>query len=196
MTEHKMIEQKFKKNYGFLKSSEIESRTDWRMLRKMLDDNTVTKVKRGVYRLNSAIRNDQHVELAKMIPDGVFCMFSAWYYYNLALYIPFEHHIAIRKSKKVTLPSYPPVKLYYRIDEYYLLGITEVEIDNHKVKIYDLEKSVCDAIRFRKVAGIDTTAEILKNYLNRQDRDLNKLIRYARILRIEKFVMDTISMML
>jgi len=191
-----MIESKFKKNYGFLKSSEIESRTDWRMLHKMLDNNTITKVKRGVYRLNSAIRNDQRVELAKLIPDGIFCMFSAWHYYNLSLYNPFEFYMAIRKSKKVTLPSYPPVKLYYWIDEYYLLGITEVKIDNQKVKIYDLEKSVCDAIRFRKVAGIDTAAEILKNYLSRQDRDLDKLMRYARILRIENFVRETIIMML
>jgi predicted transcriptional regulator of viral defense system len=191
-----MIESTFKKNYGLLKSSEIESRTDWRMLRKMLDNNTVAKVKRGVYRLNSAIRNDQRVELAKLVPDGVFCTFSAWHYYNLSLYNPFEYYMAIKKSKKVTLPSYPPMKLYYWIDKYYLLGITEVVIDNQKVKIYDLEKSVCDAIRFRKAAGMDSTAEILNNYLKRPDKDLDKLVRYARILRIEKFVRETITMML
>ena len=62
------------------------------------------------------------------------------------------------------------------------MGITEIEEEGYKIRIYDLEKSVCDAIRFRNKVGIDTVSEILKNYLKRQDKDLDKMIRYAKIL--------------
>jgi len=69
-------------------------------------------------------------------------------------------------------------------------------VEGYKVRVYDLEKSVCDAIRFRNKIGIDTVSEILKKYLKRRDKDLDKLTMYARTLRIEKFVRETITIML
>ena len=43
------------------------------------------------------------------------------------------------------------------------------------LKIYDLEKSVCDAIKYRNRVGIDVSSEILRNYLSRKDCDITKL---------------------
>jgi predicted transcriptional regulator of viral defense system len=190
------LENILNKNSGFLKSNEISSRTEWRLLRKMIDNNTVTKVKRGLYRLNEFNTDTQMIEVAKSFPCAVFCLFTAWRHYELSTYLPFEFHIAIPRNKFIKIPDYPPVRVYYFTNKIHQLGITEVEMNGAKVKMYDLEKSVCDAIRFRKKAGIDTTSEILKNYLKRQDRDLDKLVRYAQVLRIEKFVRETITLML
>jgi len=67
---------------------------------------------------------------------------------------------------------------------------------NHSIKIYDLEKSVCDAVRFRNRIGLDITIEVVKNYVGRKDRDLNKLINYARQLRIESIMQNMIMPML
>ena len=124
----------------FVKTNEFTRRNQWYQLKKMIEQGTVTKVKRGVYYLGSEIMLDQHVEVAKIIPDGVFCMFTSWRYYELSVYNPHEFYVAIRKKQKINLPVYPPIKLFYWIDEFYLLGITEVQIDNHTVKMYDLEK--------------------------------------------------------
>jgi predicted transcriptional regulator of viral defense system len=186
----------FKKNSGFLQSKELKTRTEWRVLEKMLADNSVSKVKRGLYRLNDFGFDMQPMEVAKIIPCGVYCLFTAFRFYELSTYIPFEFHIAVSRNKKVNLPDYPPIRVYYLTDKIYQLGITEADWNGAKVKMYDLEKTVCDAIRFRKKVGIDTTSEILKNYLKRTDKDLDKLVRYARALRIEKFVRETITLML
>jgi predicted transcriptional regulator of viral defense system len=186
----------FNENSGFLQSKELKNRTEWRVLEKMLENNSVSKVKRGLYRLNDFSFDMQPMEVTKIVPCGVYCLFTAFRFYELSTYIPFEFHIAITQNKKVNLPDYPPIKIYYLIEKIYQLGITEVDWNGAKVKMYDLEKSVCDAIRFRKKVGIDTTSEILRNYLKRRDKDLDKLVRYARILRIEKFVRETITLML
>ena len=186
----------FKENNGFLGSKDIGSRNNWRELRKILDNNIAIKIKKGLYRLNEDVTIDQHVEIVKIIPDGIFCMFTAWRYYNLSVYNPYEFNVAIRKKQKIVLPIYPPIKLYYWIDKFYFLGIIEIIIDNQKIKIYDLEKSVCDAVRFRNKIGIDMMSEILKNYLKRQDKDLNKLAEYASQLRIEKVMGEIITVML
>jgi predicted transcriptional regulator of viral defense system len=180
----------------FVKTNDFTKRNQWYQLKKMIEQGTVTKVKRGVYYVGSEITLDQHVEVAEIIPDGVFCMFTAWRYYDLSVYNPHEFYVAIRKKQKINLPAYPPIKLFYWIDEFYLLGIAEIQIDNQTVKMYDLERSVCDAMRFRNKIGIDMMSEILKNYLKRKDKNLNKLSQYAKQLRIEKMMIELITVML
>jgi len=190
---YKDIENKFVKNSGFLQSSDISTRTDWRMLRKMIDNKKVTKVKRGLYKLNDSNIDTQMIEVAKSFPFAVFGLFSAWRYYELSTYIPFAFHIVIPHNKYIKLPDYPPLRVYYLTEKAYKLGIKEIDMSGSKIKIYDLEKSVCDAIRFRNKVGIDTTIEVLKNYVKRKDRDLNLLSKYAQQLRIEN-IMQTMIM--
>jgi predicted transcriptional regulator of viral defense system len=84
----------------------------------------------------------------------------------------------------VILPDYPPVSLYYWSQSALEIGVTQREIDGYKVKIYDLEKSVCDAVKFRKKVGIDISSEILKNYLKRSDKNLTRLNEYAKRMRV------------
>ena len=49
----------------------------------------------------------------------------------------------------------------------------------HTVKIYDMEKTICDCVRYRNKIGIDTVKECINEYLKRKDKDLNKLIKYV-----------------
>ena len=186
----------FSVNYGFLKSKDIEDRTQWRALNKMLIDNRVSKIKRGLYKLNDFEHNASFVELSNIVPCGVICMFSAWFYYDLTTTIPYENHIAITRDKKIKLPAYPPIKLYYFSEKFYHLGITQIDIDGKIVEIYDLEKSVCDAVRFRNRAGMEIAIEVVKNYVKRNDRNFDKLTKYARQLRIEKIIQNMIMPML
>ena len=177
----------FYANSGFLKSSRIVSRTQWRVLQKMLADNSVSKVKRGLYRLNDFEHDTSFVEASYIVPNGVFCSFSAWYHYN---------HIAVMQKKKVHLPDNPPIKLYYLSERFYQLGITQITFGIQPVMIYDLEKSVCDAVRFRNKVGLDIAIEVVKNYVRRKDRNFSKLTQYAQTLRIEKIMQNMIMPML
>ena len=186
----------FQANSGFLKSDNIVGRTQWRTLSNMLNDNSVSKVKRGLYRLNNFENDTSWVEVSNIVPAGVFCMFSAWFYYGLTTTIPCENHIAVTQNKKVWVPDYPPIRLYYLSDAFYQLGITQIIADNQSIKIYDLEKSVCDAVRFRNKVGFDITIEVLKNYVRRKNKNLNRLSEYARTLRIEKIMQNLIMPML
>jgi hypothetical protein len=47
-----------------------------------------------------------------------------------------------------------------------------------------MEKSVCDALRYRNKIGIDVSAEILRNYLSRKERNITRLTSYAKSMRI------------
>jgi len=191
----KLIEM-FQANSGFLNSKDVSGRTQWRMINKMLNDNSISKVKRGLYRLNDFENDTSFVEVSNIVPTGVFCLFSAWFFYDLTTTIPYENHIAVTQNKKVQLPDNPPIKLYYLSDRFYQLGITQINQGNQFVKIYDLEKSVCDAVRFRNKVGMDVAIEVVRNYVKRRDRNFDKLAKYSRQLRIEKIIQNMIMLML
>ena len=145
----------------------------------------LVRVKRGVYAKEIALA-DTMVDVETLIPGGILCMFSAWEHYGLTTQVPQQYDVAIKRGRKVVVPQYPNFKLHNLSDNTLNLGVTTEVISGYKVKIFDLEKCVCDAVKFRNKIGIDVCTEIVKNYLRRRDRDIPKLMRYAKILRVAK----------
>ena len=182
----------FTSNHGFLQAKHLTLRNQWYQLNKLIDSGEVVKLKRGLYCFREYTVTGQNREVAHIVPSGVFCLFTAWQHYNLSTNIPYEYHIAIKREDKLSLPQYPPIKIYRWSEKFYNLGVIETE----KIKIYDIEKSVCDAVRFRNKVGLDITYEVVKNYVRRRDRNFNKLSNYARLLRIEKIMQSIIMPML
>ena len=60
----------------------------------------------------------------------------------------------------------------------------KMKIDGFNIRVYDVERSVCDAVKFRNKVGMDVCSEIINNYLERPNRNLSKLMDYARKLRV------------
>ena len=118
------------------------------------------------------------------VPDGVVCLLSAAAYYKLSTYRPDAIDVAIpRKAKVSTLPDWPEVNLYYYTDERFELGITVIEEGTNRFRIYDIEKTVVDIVFYREKVGIEETKEILTSYLRRKDRNINRLVRYAEMMK-------------
>ena len=64
------------------------------------------------------------------------------------------------------------------------IGVTEMEICGYQVKITDVERSVCDAVKYRNKIGLDVCSEIINEYLKRKDRNISRLCEYAKQLRV------------
>ena len=118
------------------------------------------------------------------VPTGVVCLMSAAVYYNLTTYRPGAVDVAIgRKAKVSTLPDWPEVNLYYYTDERFELGIETIADGKNHFRIYDIEKTIVDIVFYREKVGIEEMKEILINYLRRKDRNLNRLVRYAELMK-------------
>lgn len=118
------------------------------------------------------------------VPNGVICLLSAAVYYNLCDYRPDAIDVAIpRKGKVSTLPEWPVFNICYFTDERFEVGIETIEDGNNRFRIYDIEKTVVDIVFYREKIGIEETKEVLTTYLSRKTRNLNRLIRYAEILK-------------
>lgn len=109
---------------------------------------------------------------------------SAAAYYNLTTYRTDAIDVAIqRKSKISTMPDWPQIDVFCFSDDRFETGVSTIHDGKNEFKIYDMEKTVVDIVFYRARVGIEETKEVLINYLHRKDRNLNRLIRYAELLK-------------
>ena len=61
----------------------------------------------------------------------------------------------------------------------------EKEISGYKVLITDMERSVCDAVKYRNKIDLDVCGEVIDNYLKNQNRNITLLHKYTARLRVK-----------
>lgn len=120
-------------------------------------------------------------------PKGVICLLSAAVYYHLTTFIPDAVDVAIpRKAKVSTMPDWPKMSVHHYTDDRHELGVITVKEGGNEFQIYDMEKTVVDIVFYREKVGIEETKEILVTYLQRKDRNLNRLLKYAELMKCDK----------
>lgn len=186
MTER--IKELFSVNNGYVTAKQMPDNATYMAIQRLVNKGVVDRVRKGVYYYSE---DDNHlmIDIDKVVPSGVLCLYSAWFYYDLSVQIPQSYCVAIEKSRKLILPSYPPISLYYWKKEYQELGVARLNVHGYDVPIYDIEKCVCDAIKHRTRVGIEVSSEVVRNYLKRKDRDLVRLIKYASKMRVKNILM-------
>ena len=177
------IHRALTKSGGVIRSYELQEPRAYYNINKEIKSGNVIRIKNGVYMLPEELASTM-IDVARIVPGGVVCMYSAWDYYGLTTQIPDGFYIAIEKHRKVVVPDIMGIILCYWQEKYCTMGVVETEIANHKVKIFCIEKSVCDAIKFRNKIGTEAAIEILKNYLKRKERNISLLMDFAKQMRI------------
>lgn len=188
----------FTEHSGYARTQDICSRgIHNKYLQQLVDEGSIIKLKHGLYSLTNVDNYAALKEALLTIPDGIICMGTALSFYELTTWNPPETHIAIGRGRKVVLPDYPPIKLYHISESILKLGRTEVKAESGEmIAIYDRERVVCDAIRFRNKIGMDIMKEVLKEYMVSKQKNLNTLTSYARQLRIETVLNQYLDVLL
>ena len=187
------------KEKGFIRTRDIlAAKIHNTYLKELLKAGKLEQVKRGLYRLTdvSVSAHDSLIQAAMSVPHGVVGMLSALAYYNLTTVTPWEVSVVIEKGKKAFLPSYPPIKIYHFTSPIFSAGITNVNVDGHSLRIYNKEKTICDCIRYRNQLGMDVVRESLRIYLKNSTRDLDMLVKYAKLCKVEKILKNYLEVLL
>lgn len=176
-------------NNQFISTSDVKEQgrgAYYKMLEEAREGNMVC-IRRGVYARIEQLA-DTMIDLNLVIPNGVLCYLSAWNIHELTTSLPQAYHVAVKRGRKVTLPAYPPISIHHLTDNLFEIGLEEKLVSGYKIRIYNIERCVCDAIKYRNKIGQDVCAEIVKNYLARPDRNLSLLMDYASKLRVSKII--------
>lgn len=182
MDKSKIIDT-LKQRGGFITTGEVKSRGEYEQLRRAIEDGTLMRIRNGVYVEMSALANNM-IDVERIVPHGVLCLYSAFAHYGLSTQVPSATCIAIEAKRKVRLPEYPPIDLYYWKKENLEFGVMDVEMSGYNIRMTDMERSVCDAVKYRNKIGLEVCSEVIRNYLKKQNRNLSQLAEYAKRLRV------------
>jgi len=178
-------------NKKFITTAELkEMGYSYYKIGRFAEEGILKRVNRSTYE-NLSYKGDENdfFSAEAFAPNGVICLLSAARYYELTNYLPDAVDVAIDRKKKInTLPDWPEIKIYYFDPRRMDIGVRKVTEGGNAFHIFDIEKTVVDIIYYRNKVGIEETSEILKNYLNRRNRQIDRLYEYSKRLRCEKTV--------
>jgi predicted transcriptional regulator of viral defense system len=160
----------------------------------MLDCGLLVKEGRGLYRLAKTppLSYPDLVQIALRVPEAVISLISALDFHHLTTQIPHKVYVALPKSIKRPRLDYPPVDVIWLSEKPYRAGVEEHRLDGVSVRIYGAAKTVADCFKFRNKVGEEVALEALRNYLRRPGADIEALLGYARIDRVEKTMLPYI----
>lgn len=181
------IAEKIEQQGGVISTIEMKDKAEYARLRRAEQRGDVVRLRHGVYADPGAMINTM-IDVERIVPNGVVCLYNAWMFHQICTTVPPAFCIAIDAKRKVKIPEKLPINIYYWKAENLTFGIVQQEISGYTVRITDLERSVCDAVKYRNKIGLDLCAEIFRTYLRKNERSLSRLLEYAKRLRIEKIV--------
>lgn len=161
-----------------------------RTLYQLRETGAIVRESRGLYRLADTEPGAYFdlVQVAMRIPKGVICLISALSFHGLTTQIPHQVYIALSIDAEKPRLEYPPLRIFWLSQMVYSAGIKNRELDGIPVKIYGIEKTIADCFKFRNKIGLDVALEALRDYRKREDFNIETLLHYARIDRVERVI--------
>lgn len=192
------IKEIFYANHGYSSTGDISSAgIDRKYLKDLVNEGNIERIKRGLYRWKDAKFDveEELINVSKIIPQGIICLESALSYYELTTYTPGEYTVAVHRKYNIKLPDYPPIKLYYFSDKYYIDGVEKIDINGHIIKMYNIEKTICDCLRYEDKISKDIIVESIKEYIRRRDKNISRLMNYAAKAKVKNAVQKYIEVL-
>lgn len=188
-----IIESIMKMNNGYVTSKELSNLGIHRMyLNIMKDKGMIEKVGNGIY-IDSRKIEDVYFVFSLELSKVVYSYITALYFHGLSIKAPNDKY-------DITVPNnYFNYKIkkhnvFYVDKDIYELGLTEIKTPmGNNVRVYDMERCICDIIRFKNRMDLEHVKYSIREYLKRKDKNLIKLSNYAKKMGIKEEVMNYVE---
>jgi predicted transcriptional regulator of viral defense system len=181
----------FRQKGGTLRTRDLIERgvhTD--ALYALRESGRVVPVGRGLYRLADA-EEAEHPDLeeaAARAPEAAVCLVSALSYHGITTQVPSTVHLAVPRGNYSGIKLSMPVTVYRFDAKTFAEGLETHQVGKESVKIYSPARTVADCFKFRNKIGLDVAIEALRLARQRKRVQNRELLRYAKLLRIEKVI--------
>jgi predicted transcriptional regulator of viral defense system len=179
----------FRDHGGTLRTRElIELGVHTDALYELRESGKIVELDRGLYRL-AEISEAEHPDLAVVAaraPNAAVCLISALSYHDITTQIPSAVHLAVPRDHYRGISLSIPVTVYRFDARTFKEGLETHHVGGKPLKIYSPARTVVDCFKFRNKLGLDVALEALRLARQRERVQNRDLLRYARMLRVEK----------
>ncbi len=188
-----IIEELMRVNNGYITSRIISELGIHRMyLNIMKEKGIIERVGKGIY-IDSSKIEDNYFVFNLELPNVVYSHMTALYFHGLSIKAPNDKYdITVQNNYfNYKMKNH---NVFYVDKDIYELGLTEVETPmGNKVRVYDIERCICDIIRSKKRMDSEHIKYSVREYIKRKDKDLVKLSTYADKMGIKEEVMNYVE---
>ncbi|MGI6644360.1 MAG: type IV toxin-antitoxin system AbiEi family antitoxin domain-containing protein [Bacilli bacterium] len=189
------IIEKMESSGGIITSEEIRnSNIPTIYLTRLVESGDIIRATRGIYILPDGYY-DEYYFFQNRHNVAIFSYVSALYLHDLTDVIPSQKEITVYKG-------YNPhridekTRVHYVNKEIYDFGITEIETAfGNVVKVYDLERTICDFVKDRGEIDVELFSKTINSYIRSEKKNLMKLYEYSKKMKIYEKVKEVLEVL-
>ena len=189
----------FREHGGVMRTNELkEAGYYYKKIQELMENGQIEQIRRGYYQYVGENSFSDIPALRTLFPDAVICMESALDYYGYTDRTPSAWHLAVDSKSTRTrfYIEYPIVKPHFIREERYSVGIDHGEIDGVNVKVYDRERTICDLLLHRNKVDGEVFNTAIQRYIKDPNKEKSRLMKYAKLLHVEKKVREVLGVWL
>ena len=191
------IQQILKTNHGIVTATQVtEAGIPRRCLTAMSEAGVIYKVERGIYALPEAWE-DEMFFLQYRYSKGIYSHETSLYLHGMTDRTPIRYTMTFPFGYNTGGVKRQGIIAKISTERTYELGIVEMASPaGNPMKVYNIERSLCDIVKARHDADIQVVNQAMKTYATSKEKDIAKLMRYADQLRVKYKVMQYMEVLL
>ena len=181
---------------GYLTTRDVTTNNIPRVyLTKLIKENKIERVSRGVY-IKKNVLVDEFVVLQSKSKYAIYSNTTALYLHGFSNRVPIRYDITIKSGYKGSLQKEDNVNLFYTKNELLDLGVINYKLDSGNIiRVYDLDKTICDIIKNKKKIDAEIFNKAIREYFYSKKKNTLKLYEYAKKMGIYNKVRDTFEVL-
>lgn len=179
-----------------LTKNAIEAGISKHALYNFIRDNGFEKAAHGVYASPETWEDENYI-LSLRCPQGVLSHDEALYYHGLTDREPLQKTITIYTGYGTSRMVADGIKVFTVKKELLDIGKEIVKTSyGHDIPLYNRERTICDLIRSKNRFEIQDFQTALKTYIMGKNKNLNRLMEYAKLFHVDKKIREYMEVLL
>lgn len=176
-------------NNGFLRNKDlVDNNIPSVYLTRLVNNNVIERVSRGLYVRTNSLPDDLII-LQNKSKNAIYSNMTALYLYGFSDRLPIKYDITVNSGYNGSLQEVDNVNLFYTKKELLNLGEIVYRLDSgNLIKVYDLERTICDVIKNKNRLDQELVNKALRKYFYSKEKNTLKLYEYAKKMKIYKKV--------
>lgn len=197
MDNEKMIYELLKKENGVFTCGQAQDiGISKSVLSDMVKKNILERAAHGIYISADSFGDDMRVKQIA-VPKLIYSHETALFLHGLTDRTPDIYSVTVPSSYKPSKQIQDSCKVYYVSSKLYSLGVTEKKSSmGNMVRVYDMDRTVCDVLRSRNRMDIQIVTDAVRQYAAASEKDLNRLYGYAEQFRVSKLLRQYMEVLL
>lgn len=197
MSQYEQLDKMAQQKSGVLRTADVLSEgISKTVLAKYVRLRGFDRVAHGIYLAPDTWVDSMYL-LTLRFTQAVFSHDTALFLHDMTDREPTRYTVTVKTGYNPSRLTADGVKVYTVKKELYSLGIIQLATPfGHTVAVYDPERTVCDIVRSRNSIEVQTFQDALKQYVRRRDKNLHRLMQYAKAFHVENILNQYLGVLL